>query len=97
MTAGEPKSDDIKAVEQREPGHAHANPDRQAKRSVGKTDDTVYGKPKHFAQRIFALAVDARRPAERDLGGAEAEPGKHAAHEPVVLRHGAKGIERLTV
>ncbi len=28
---------------------------------------------------------------------AEADPGEHAAHEAVALRHGEEGVERLAV
>ncbi len=34
---------------------------------------------------------------ERHDGLAEADPGEHAAHEAVALRHGEEGVERLAV
>ena len=34
---------------------------------------------------------------KRNFGLSEAEPGEHAAHKAVLLRHGAEGFEHLAV
>ena len=51
----------------------------------------------HLAKRILACPRGARRAIEGHRSLAEADPGEHAAHEPVALGHGEKAVERPAI
>ena len=64
---------------------------------VEKLSKPVGGETDHPPDRVLRFSGEPRRRRVRDADLAKAEPGEHAAHEPVLLRHRAEGLDDAAV